>query len=80
MTTYKSLTKTEMIQTIPESPASIVGESMMKELIQVLRHLIYISQSHQSEANNGLNLLHICLPEDLYRAFVTNPMAQAYPQ
>ncbi len=80
MSTYKPLTKTEMLAAFPDSPASIAGEPMMKELIRVLRHLIDASQSHQSEENNGLNLLHICLPEDLYRAFITDPAAQAYPQ
>ena len=80
MSTYKLLTKHEMLQAFPESPAAIVGEPAMKELIQVLRHLIDSSQSHKSESNNGLNLLHICLPEDLYHAFITNSTVQAYPQ
>ncbi len=55
MTAYKPLTKTEMLKAFPESPASIVGKPTMKELIRVLHHLINSSQSHQSEANNGLN-------------------------
>ncbi len=80
MTTCKLLTKTEFLQAFPESPASIVGEPTMKELIKVLRHLIDSSQYHQSEANNGLNLLHICLPEDLHCAFITDPTVQAYLQ
>ncbi len=80
MTTYKLLTKTEMLQAFPEIPASIVCEPTTKELIRVLCHLIDSSQSHQSEANNGLNLLHICLPEGLYREFITDPTVQAYPQ
>ncbi len=69
-----------MLQAFPESPAAIVGEPSMKELIGVLGYLIDCSQSHESEANNGLNLLHICLSEDLYCAFVTDLAAQAYPQ
>ncbi len=80
MSIYKPQTKTEMLAAFPDSPASIVGEPTMKELIRVLQHLINASQSHQSEANNGLNLLHICLPEELYRAFITDPTAQAYLQ
>ena len=80
MSTYKPLTKTEMLHVSSESPAGIVGEPTMKELIRLLRHLIDASQSHQSEANNGLNLLHICLPEDLYHAFITDPTVQMYLQ
>jgi hypothetical protein len=80
MSTYKTLTGTEMLQAFPEIPASIVGEPTTKELIRVLHHLINSSQSHQSEANNGLNLIHICLPKDLYGAFITDPDAQDYPQ
>ncbi len=55
MTTYKLLTKTEMLQAFPKSLAGKVGKPTMKELIRVLRHLIDSSQSHQSEANNVLN-------------------------
>ncbi len=80
MSTYKPQTKTETLAAFTASPASIVGEPTMKALIRVLRHIIDASQSHQSEANNGLNFLHICLPEDLYCAFITNPMVQTYPQ
>ncbi len=78
--TYKLLIKTEMLAAFSERPASIVGKPTMKELIRVLRHLIDASQSHQYEANDGLNLLHICLPEVLYRVVITDPTVQAYPQ
>ena len=80
MSTYKLLTKHEMLQAFSESPAAIVGESTMKELMRVLQHLIDFSQSHESKANNALDLLNICLPEDLYHAFVTNLTAQTYPR
>ncbi len=80
MSKYKPLTKHEMLQAFPESPAAIVGEPTMKELIRVLQYLIDCLQSHESEENNGLNLLQQCLPEELYCAFVTNPVKQAYPQ
>ncbi len=80
MSTYKPLTKTEILQAFPESPAVIVVKPTIKELIQVLRHLIDSSQYHQSKADNDLNQIHICLPEDLYHDFVTNLKTQAYPQ
>ncbi len=80
MTTYKPLTKHEMIQAFPESLAAIMVLHSMKELRRVLHHLIDCSQCHESEDNNGLNLLHICLQKELYRAFVSNPAAQVYPQ
>ncbi len=80
MTTCKSLTKHEMLQVFTVSPESIVGEPTMKELIRVLRHLIDCSQSHKLESKNDLNLLHMCCPEELYRAFSTNSAAQQYLQ
>ena len=69
-----------MLQEFPESPAGIVVKPTMKELILMLRQLIDSSQSHQSESNNGLNLLHSCLLEDLYRVFIANFTVQVYPQ
>ncbi len=52
----------------------------MKDLIWLLRNLIDCSEFQKLEANNGLNSLHICLPEELYQAFITDPAAQQYPQ
>ena len=68
-----------MLKAFPESVPAIVGEPTLKDIIRVLRHLIDCSQSHQVTNNNGLNLLHICLPPALYAFFVTDPANQQYP-
>ena len=77
--TYAPETKTDMLKAFPESLPAIVGESTLKEIIRVLHYLRDCSQSHQVKDNNGLNLLHICLPAALYKFFVTNPANQRYP-
>ena len=77
--TYAPASKADMLKAFPESVSAIVGEPTLKEIIRVLRHLINCSQLHQVQNNNGLNLLHICLPAALYEFFVTNPANQQYP-
>ena len=74
--TYSPASKADMLKAFPESVPAIVGEPTLKEMIRVLHHLIDCSQSHQVTNNNGLNLLHICLPAALYAFFVTNPANQ----
>ena len=76
---YKPTSKSEMLAAFPPSVPAIVGQPSLKEMIRLLMHLITCSQSHHVEYGNGLNLLHICLPEHLYQRFVADPANQPYP-
>ena len=80
MSTFKPTIKADMTAAFPDAVPGITGEPSLQELIRVLKHLIVCSQSHETQGNNNLNLLHVCLPNHLYERYLTDPVNQAYPQ
>ena len=76
----KTISKAEMLEALLPSVPDIVGEPTPKEMIHTLLYLINCAQSHQVPNNNGLNVLHICLPAALYAFFVMDPANQQYLQ
>ena len=75
----KPTSKADMAAAFPEKVPIIQGEPTMQELIQVLFHLVKCEQSHVTEGNNALNLLHKALPTNLYRHYLSDPENQVYP-
>ena len=49
------------------------------ELLRVSKHLMACSISYRTDGNNGLNLLHRCVPASIYRTYLADPANQTFP-
>ena len=70
--TFSRTLKAGMLAAFPETIPKIVGTPNLREMIQLMKHLMVCSQTHTTEAS-PLGFLCVCLPQPLWPAYSQDP-------